>query len=164
MNDLPFKWLSPVGWIALVGGPAGLREIILQPEIVLLHRRLTGVADGSFREILQEARRQIEEYFAGSRLRFQLPVDITGVSPFANTVLRALQEIPYGETVTYGELAALVGHPGAARAVGRVMAHNRLPIVIPCHRVVGAGGKLTGYSAGDGIASKEWLLGFERQR
>ena len=85
------------------------------------------------------------------------------LTPFARDVLAALQQVPAGATVSYGELAARAGHPGAARAVGRVMAGNPLPLVVPCHRVVGANGALTGYSGAAGVATKKWLLEFEKR-
>lgn len=104
---------------------------------------------------------QLEEYFAGQRKAFDLPVSFAGMSPFARTVLDCLYGVPYGQVLTYGSLAALSGHPHAARAVGRVMAANPVPVIVPCHRIVGSGGKMTGYSGGDGIPTKEWLLAFE---
>lgn len=77
-------------------------------------------------------------------------------------VLQTLQGIPFGATTSYGQLAMMAGHPGAARAVGGVMAANPFPLIIPCHRVLGAGGKLGGYSGGKGVATKKWLLAFEQ--
>lgn len=106
---------------------------------------------------------QLQEYFSGRRRDFSVPVELAGVSPFARRVLTVLQKLPFGETVSYGELAAHAGNPLAARAVGRIMANNHLPIIIPCHRVIGKNGSMTGYSGGDGIRTKEWLLNFERR-
>ncbi|MFA7535808.1 MAG: methylated-DNA--[protein]-cysteine S-methyltransferase [Desulfuromonadales bacterium] len=162
-NKTPFFWQSPIGWIALVGGPAGLRETILHPDSFL-----PGLTDlqssGEHLALLREGQRQLQEYFAGARTKFELPIDLGGLSPFAARILSDLQNVPYGSTITYGDLAALAGHPGAARAVGRVMARNPLPIVIPCHRVLGSGGQLTGYSGGEGLTCKKWLLDFERSK
>ena len=107
---------------------------------------------------------QLQEYFAGKRQEFSLPVELGNLSPFARQVLSTLQKLPFGETLSYGELAANAGNPLAARAVGRIMANNHLPIIIPCHRVIGKNGSMTGYSGGDGIRTKEWLLNFEKQR
>jgi methylated-DNA-[protein]-cysteine S-methyltransferase len=104
-------------------------------------------------------RRQLDEYFDGARSSFALDVDLRGAAPFARQVLDELAHVPYGQTTTYGTLAARVGAPRAARAVGTVMNRNPIPIVLPCHRVVGANGSLTGY--GGGLDVKERLLRLE---
>ena len=105
------------------------------------------------------AERQLDEYFDGRRESFELDVDLRGAAPFARTVLEELGRVPYGQTTTYGTLAAKVGAPRAARAVGTVMNRNPIPIVLPCHRVVGANGSLTGYAGG--LDLKERLLRLE---
>ena len=97
---------------------------------------------------VDEARRELDEYFAGKRRVFDLKLDLRGLAPFTVSVLDELAKVPFGETTTYGELAARVGRPRAARAVGTVMNRNRIPIVLPCHRVVGASGSLVGYAGG----------------
>ena len=114
-------------------------------------------------EVSRKAVAQLEEYFSGKRTVFDLPVDFGKMTDFAITVLDCLARVPYGEIVSYGTLAAMSGRPKAARAVGRIMAANPVPIIVPCHRVVGSTGKMTGYSGGDGIVTKEWLLDFEHQ-
>jgi methylated-DNA-[protein]-cysteine S-methyltransferase len=96
---------------------------------------------------LDEVRRELDEYFEGRRREFELPLDLR-VAPFHEAVLHELARVPYGRTETYGALAAKVGRPKAARAVGTVMNRNPLPIVLPCHRIVGANGSLTGYAGG----------------
>ena len=103
-------------------------------------------------------RRQLAEYFAGERTAFELPLAPAG-TPFQRNVWDALLAIPYGETRSYGELAAAVGKPGAARAVGRANHDNPIGVVIPCHRVIGAGGALTGYAGG--LDRKRYLLELE---
>jgi methylated-DNA-[protein]-cysteine S-methyltransferase len=108
---------------------------------------------------VDDARRQLDEYFEGRREAFELDVDLRGTAPFAERVLRQLALVPYGRTTTYGALAAQVGEPQAARAVGTVMNRNPVPIVLPCHRVIGASGSLVGY--GGGLARKEQLLRLE---
>jgi methylated-DNA-[protein]-cysteine S-methyltransferase len=108
---------------------------------------------------IDPARRQLDEYFEGKRRRFDLPVDVALLADFNRRVLRELAGVPYGEVVTYGELAARAARPRAARAVGTVMNRNPLPIVLPCHRVIGANGKLVGY--GGGLERKEALLRLE---
>jgi len=105
--------------------------------------------------LLDAARQELEEYFAGRRRAFSVPLSIHG-TPFQERVWRALMEIPYGETLSYGELARRVGNTKAARAVGMANHVNRLPIFIPCHRVIGVDGRLTGY--GGGLEIKRILL------
>ena len=105
------------------------------------------------------ARRELDEYFDGKRRSFDLPLDLGQVADFNRRVLRELERVPYGEVVTYGELAARAARPQAARAVGTVMNKNPLPIVLPCHRVIGANGKLVGYAGG--LERKETLLRHE---
>lgn len=108
--------------------------------------------------VLAAARRQLEEYFEGSRREFDLPLHPRG-TPFQREVWEALGAIGYGETLSYGELAARLGRPGAARAVGLANGRNPISIVVPCHRVIGADGALTGY--GGGIERKRFLLDLE---
>lgn len=108
---------------------------------------------------LADVASQLEEYFEGARRKFDLPLVPEG-TPFQQRVWRALLDIPYGETISYGELASRIGQPSASRAVGLANGSNPLPIVIPCHRVIGANGKLTGY--GGGLPIKERLLALER--
>jgi methylated-DNA-[protein]-cysteine S-methyltransferase len=102
--------------------------------------------------------RELVEYLAGARREFDFPIDLHG-TPFEMEVWTALQNIPYGSTVTYGELATRLGRPGAARAVGSANGRNPIPIVVPCHRVIAAGGKLGGY--GGGLTLKRQLLDLE---
>ena len=108
---------------------------------------------------LDPARRELDDYFAGRRRMFDLELDLRGQAPFAVAVLGELAKVPYGHTATYGELAARAGNPRAARAVGMVMNRNPVPIVLPCHRIVGASGGLVGY--GGGLERKEKLLRLE---
>ena len=103
--------------------------------------------------------RQLQEYFRGQRRTFDLEPDPDSASPFDRKVWRVLGEVPPGRTITYGELARRAGYPGAARAVGGAMHRNPIPIVIPCHRVIGFGGSITGY--GLGLWRKRWLLDHE---
>jgi methylated-DNA-[protein]-cysteine S-methyltransferase len=108
---------------------------------------------------LDEVVSQLEEYFEGKRRAFDLPLAPQG-TPFQQRVWRALLDIPYGETISYGELASRIGNKAASRAVGLANGSNPLPIVIPCHRVIGSNGKLTGY--GGGLPIKQQLLALER--
>ncbi len=109
---------------------------------------------------LAEARRQLDEYFGGDRKQFDLPLRLEGTE-FQVSVLEALQEIPYGETASYGEIARRIGRPKAVRAVGAANGRNPIPIVVPCHRVIGSTGDLTGF--GGGLDTKEALLRLEAE-
>lgn len=109
-----------------------------------------------------ESVRQLREYAAGQRGEFDLPVDWSGMSEFQRKVLELTCQIPCGETRTYRDLAVQLGNPRAARAVARAQAANPIPLVIPCHRVIGADGSLRGYGAGSGVATKQRLLYLER--
>jgi methylated-DNA-[protein]-cysteine S-methyltransferase len=108
---------------------------------------------------VERVRRELDEYFAGRRQHFDVEPDLRPVAAYHRRVLAELANVEYGHTTTYGALAALTGNPRAARAVGTVMNRNPVPIVLPCHRVVGASGSLTGY--GGGLDRKEWLLRLE---
>ena len=110
--------------------------------------------------LLEEAARQLSEYFAGSRREFTLPLLLKG-TPFQRRVWEALRTIPYGETCSYGELARAIGSPKSCRAVGGANHRNPISIIVPCHRVVGSTGSLTGY--GGGLENKRFLLDLERR-
>lgn len=108
---------------------------------------------------LDETKRELDDYFAGKRTAFDLQLDLRGLSGFTLRVLDELAKVPYGQTATYGELAERAGNARASRAVGMVMNRNRIPIVLPCHRIVGSSGQLVGY--GGGLERKEMLLRLE---
>lgn len=107
-------------------------------------------------------RRQVAGYFKGKRVEFTIDIDVSDLPPFRRAVLEVCRGIPYGVTVSYADLARSVGKPGAARAVGGAMAHNPIPLVIPCHRVLRADGTLGGFSSPGGLTLKERMLGLER--
>jgi len=111
--------------------------------------------------LLPKLQEQVRTYFLGQPVRFRVPLDLTGLTDFQQAVLRACRAIDYGTTTTYGALAAAVGRPGAARAVGAVMARNPIPLIIPCHRVLGADGRLGGFSAEGGVDVKRRMLRLE---
>jgi O-6-methylguanine DNA methyltransferase len=111
--------------------------------------------------MIREARQQVREYLARKRDDFTLTIDWTVLRPFQRTVLEVTRMIPYGETRPYKFIAEKIGKPGSARAVGRAEATNPMPLVLPCHRVIGCDGKLHGYGMGEGIKTKEWLLKLE---
>ena len=105
--------------------------------------------------------RELREYLNGRRSAFTIPIDWSLFRPFQRDALQAVYRIPYGETCTYHDIALEIGRPNASRAVGRANATNPMPIVIPCHRVIGRDGKLHGYGGGEGLKTKEWLLKME---
>jgi methylated-DNA-[protein]-cysteine S-methyltransferase len=109
-------------------------------------------------DAFDDVRRELDEYFAGTLQDFTVPLSPRG-STFQKQVWQALSEIPYGETTSYGKVAASIGHPDGARAVGVANGQNPIPIIVPCHRVIGADGSLTGY--GGGLDAKRWLLDHE---
>jgi methylated-DNA-[protein]-cysteine S-methyltransferase len=148
---------TPIGELLVAGDSDGLSLIGFPTGSM----RREPEADWIFNEKpLGDACRQLREYFAGERREFDLPLKLEGTE-FQVSVLEALQEIPYGETVSYGEVATRIGHPRAVRAVGAANGRNPLPIVIPCHRVIGSTGDLTGF--GGGLDTKEALLRLEAE-
>ena len=122
------------------------------------HRSETTVGAADAR-ILENARCQLEEYFAGTRIEFDLPLAATGTQ-FQQAAWQVLTTIPYGTTLSYAQQAAAMGRPTATRAVGAANGRNPLPIVVPCHRVIGSNGTLTGFAGG--VPTKQWLLNHER--
>jgi methylated-DNA-[protein]-cysteine S-methyltransferase len=153
---------SPVGTLLVAATGRGLCRIAYDAEPEREVERLAqtfGVRVLRSASPIDPARRELDEYFAGSRQRFDLTVDLALLADFNRRVLRELARVPYGEVVTYGQLAARAARPRAARAVGTVMNRNPLPIVLPCHRVIGANGKLVGYAGG--LERKESLLRLE---
>jgi len=147
---------SPVGRLLVAGDDNAVRRIEF-PQDGTPGRPEAGWHE-SIGGPLQEAVRQLREYFSGARTEFDLPLAPEGTI-FQRNVWSRLQEIPYGQTISYGELARRVGNPKASRAVGAANGCNPLPIVIPCHRVIGANGKLTGF--GGGLPTKQLLLSLE---
>lgn len=142
---------SPVGWLELIVSDDALmhlRFLETEPDRYPRHDN----------HIIQQTAKELSEYFDGSRKAFTIPLDPEGTD-FQHSVWRGLREIPYGQTTTYGELARKLGDPNKMRAVGRANGQNPIPIIIPCHRVIGTGGNLIGY--GGGIVRKQFLLQHE---
>lgn len=151
---------SPVGRLTLVASDAGLAAVLWEndpPRRV----RLNISGERASHPVLVETTRQLAEYFAGHRQRFVLALDPSG-TPFQRKVWGALMTIPFGETRSYAQLAAQIGHPSAARAVGAANGRNPLSIVAPCHRVVGSTGALTGFAGG--LDVKAYLIALEAQQ
>jgi methylated-DNA-[protein]-cysteine S-methyltransferase len=144
---------SPLGELLLAGDEQALKELHLPNRHAPRHGWAS--AEEPFARVVK----QLEEYFAGEREAFDLPLAASG-SPFAVAVWDAVSEIPYGETRSYGEVARAVGRPDRARAVGTANARNPLAIIVPCHRVIGSDGSLTGY--GGGLERKRALLELEQ--
>ena len=157
---------SPLGELTLAASDTGLVAVYFpnSRQVPPLHvvERGTGVLEddgsGPAGAVLARTREQLNEYFARTRTTFDLPLDPAG-SAFERRVWDALRAIPYGSTVSYGELARRLGDPRAIRAVGAANGKNAIPIIVPCHRVVGARGELTGF--GGGLDRKRWLLEHE---
>ncbi|MEH3035516.1 MAG: methylated-DNA--[protein]-cysteine S-methyltransferase [Sphingomonas adhaesiva] len=148
---------SPVGTLTLVASDMGL-VAILWPDDPPGRVRLADVQDTPDHPVLTATAVQLAEYFAGTRTTFDLPLAPIGTD-FQRAVWRALDAIPYGETRSYADIARAIGRPSASRAVGAANGRNPISIVTPCHRVIGASGKLTGFAGG--LATKRLLLGLE---
>jgi methylated-DNA-[protein]-cysteine S-methyltransferase len=146
---------SPIGELLLVGDGSTVSGLYMQDG-----RKPKRIAAGWMESAapFADVRAQLQEYFAGERTTFDVPLAPQG-APFELEVWHALEEIPYGETVSYGEIARRVGQPGAARAVGTANGRNPIAVIVPCHRVIGADGSLTGY--GGGLERKRLLLELE---
>jgi len=112
-------------------------------------------------KVLQEAKIQLDRYFQGKLTKFDLPVDLSQGTPFQKAVWQQIAKVGFGESVSYAEIAKAIKNPKASRAVGGAVGANPIPLIIGCHRVLGASGKITGYSGGKGIPTKKWLLRYE---
>ena len=148
---------SPVGQLTLVAVDGVLAGLYMEQQRHRPPEAMFGEANpGLFTDVAT----QLTEYFDGRRLEFDLPMVLNG-TPFQRTVWEALREIPYGQTVSYGELARRIGRPAASRAVGSANGKNPIGVIVPCHRVIGSTGGLTGY--GGGLERKRHLLAHERR-
>src|SRR5215475_1207352 len=151
---------SPIGLLTLVCADGALTGLHMDGERHRPPVERFGERDESV-PLLAEAARQLRAYFAGRLTDFDLPIWLHG-TPFQRRVWAALADVPYGETVSYGELAAQIGQPSAARAVGLANGRNPVAVIVPCHRVVGSTGSLVGY--GGGLDRKRYLLRLEQRR
>ncbi|GAA3181971.1 MULTISPECIES: methylated-DNA--[protein]-cysteine S-methyltransferase [Streptomyces] len=160
--------LTPIGRLALAATDEALLYCGFYPVDAVRQRLSTGVREcGDEAEagagqlaVLRETREQLDDFLAGKRRTFSVPLDPSLATPFSKEVVLAVAEqVPYGGTATYGELAASVHRPGSARAVGKALGANPLCVVLPCHRIVGASGRPTGYAGG--VRAKRFLLDLE---
>jgi O-6-methylguanine DNA methyltransferase len=149
-------WLA-VSDLGLVAVEWGLTRAEFEAYLSKRFKQKVGFAPKRVRQ----AAGQLSDYLSGQQRAFTLAIDWTMLRPFQQSVLKATYEIPYGETRTYKEIAEHIGRPHAARAVGRAEATNPMPLVLPCHRVIGVDGKLHGYGMAEGLKTKEWLLKME---
>jgi methylated-DNA-[protein]-cysteine S-methyltransferase len=156
---------SPIGSLWVAASPSGLVAVdwsISRDDFIgVLYKRFHAAIISD--PLPEEPLSQLREYLGGHRKQFNLGLDLSQLSSFQQQVLSHTAEIPYGQTSTYKEIASLVGNTNAARAVGRVEATNPIPIIIPCHRVLGTDGSLHGYGGPGGIKLKAWLLDLERR-
>ncbi|WP_198539029.1 methylated-DNA--[protein]-cysteine S-methyltransferase [Mycolicibacterium wolinskyi] len=158
MTTLQYRTVdSPVGPLTLAGRDGRLMHLRMVDQTYEPSRDGWAPDESAFPEAVE----QLAAYFAGERTEFVLELEMLG-TPFQRRVWNALQSIPYGETCTYGDIAREIGSPGAFRAVGLANGHNPIGIIVPCHRVIGANGSLTGY--GGGLERKRALLELERSR
>lgn len=151
---------SPVGTLRLIGSDHGVRAVLWPEERAGRVRFDESIIDGEH-PVLRDAAQQITEYTNGDRQRFDVSLDLVGTE-FQVAVWRGLQQIPFGSTQSYGDLAEKLDRPGAARAIGAATGRNPISIIIPCHRLVGSTGSLTGFAGG--LDAKRWLLEHESNR
>ncbi len=155
-----------LGCGGVVASDEGLLEVFLPFAGSSREKMLAGIAERyplalGESPLTKEAAARLTRYCAGENVVFTFPIDRTRFTPFQRSVYEAVTLIPYGAVKSYGEVAVEIGRPQGARGIGQAMARNPLPVVIPCHRVVGAAGAMTGYSAPGGVVSKKWLLRME---
>ncbi|MGH2316327.1 methylated-DNA--[protein]-cysteine S-methyltransferase [Planococcus donghaensis] len=156
MNELhKAEFQSPIGVVEIIGTERAILSILFSEKVEVDYP--IGPDSPS---VIVDCQRQLEEYFKGERMEFNIPFESTG-TPFQQKVWSALTEVPYAETVSYGAIAKAVGSEKAVRAVGNANSKNKLTIVVPCHRIIGSTGKLTGYAGT--LTRKEWLLRHEKE-
>lgn len=154
---------TPLGDLRLLVSDLGLVAVEWaesQPRLDSLLQRLGRPVEVDEAR-LKPYKREVLAYLKGKRQDFTIPIDWESLKPFQRKALKAVFKIPYGQVRTYAEIAAKIGHPNAPRAMGRANATNPMPLVIPCHRVIGTDGKLHGYGGGNGLPTKTWLLHME---
>lgn len=153
MKGIDYIKHDPIGYFVIIeeeDGISSVTQCTKKPEIEIIKS-----------SEVEKCKKQLEEYFSGKRKTFNLKLDIKGTD-FRKKVWNELLKIPYGETINYGEQAERIGNPKASRAVGQANGDNKILIIIPCHRVIGKNGKMTGFSSEGGIKVKEYLLELEK--
>jgi methylated-DNA-[protein]-cysteine S-methyltransferase len=153
--------ITDIGAVRVTASERGLLIVDLLGRHPTTEITLKSLSSSQAHQNASAAMEQILEYLNGKRRFFDIAIDWTNTTPFQKTVLEITQFIPFGEILTYGQIAAKLGKISASRAVGGALGRNPMPIIIPCHRVVAANGNLTGFSAADGIVTKQWLLELE---
>ncbi|QTX05146.1 methylated-DNA--[protein]-cysteine S-methyltransferase [Agromyces archimandritae] len=148
---------SPIGRIELTADDTALTSLAIEREGRLPHDGFPELPNA----VLEAAAAQLREYFAGERHEFDIPVRLEG-TPFQRAVWAEIQRLGWGEATSYGSIAAAVGRPSAARAIGGAVGANPIPIIVGCHRVLASDGRVTGYSGGEGVPTKLRLLGLEQ--
>lgn len=161
MDSIKFIYPSPIGLLNISFDNKGIYRInFLNDEENIIEEDRALFCQTNRESVFYKLHfNQFNEYFAGQRIFFEIPIKLVG-TPFQKMVWQEVLKIPFAETKSYGQIARLLGKPGAARAVGMAMNRNPLPIIIPCHRVIGSNGSLTGYASG--IWRKRWLLDHEK--
>jgi methylated-DNA-[protein]-cysteine S-methyltransferase len=157
---------TPLGPVWVAASETGLIAVYIGFEGVTFSQDLAAkfeAAPVNQKSGTEDYLHQIEKYLHGKRQTFTLPIHWESMSAFQQKSLRAVAAVPYGETRTYGQIAAEIGVPRAPRAVGRANATNPMPLVLPCHRLIGADGSLRGYGGGEGLKTKRWLLDMEKR-
>jgi len=166
-EQIAIGWTTwePVGRVYVAAGPKGVMALLMGPydesEAATLIWGMFHIPTLINQRATSDATRQLDTYFRGELQTFDLPLDLRVETPFQSMVLTYIQRIPYGRTITYGKVAAALGDPERAIAVGQALAANPLPILIPCHRVIGADGMMVGYSGYGGVETKAALLRHE---
>jgi len=157
------KFHSEWGWIVIAGNNSAVTNISLptksQKEASAIENNFLLLQNSSFNlntknKLLLKTINQLKEYFSGTRDKFNLPIDVSHGTKFQQKVWNLVHQIPYGDTLSYGQIAAQIGHSGAARAVGTAMGANPIPLIIPCHRVVTSNNKLGGFGGGENMKRK----------
>jgi methylated-DNA-[protein]-cysteine S-methyltransferase len=156
------RFETELGAGVVISSEKGIRRVVLPSNDGMRPQGEIVPSGGVTSPLSERAARMLENYFKGISQNFvELPVDLGEFPPFRARILMLIRSIPHGEVKTYGEVAAMAAVPGAARAIGGAMASNPVPIIIPCHRVVGVNGKLTGFTAPGGLTVKKYLLRLE---
>ena len=165
MPLIEYRYASPLGEMLAIASPAGLclLEFVGQGGVAREQAQVEAARGGTLAKaganaLTEQLGRELAEYFAGQRQRFDVPLDLIG-TPFQLRVWQALLAVPYGHTCSYGQQAQHIGQPTATRAVAAANGQNKVSVIVPCHRVIGSNGTLTGY--GGGLPRKQWLLSLE---